>query len=129
MNEIGVQGAAESRKKKIYDAVYGIEAEENRRAYAGLVEYKRRVEHVRLGVQAQNEELRRRDGKEETNPNYRVKQMRMRTRLILPFWETVRNDPPWPGERRPVSSRKEVHAVRMAEEMNEAMRVILEDRR
>lgn len=51
MDAICVQGAAESRKKRIYDAVLKrIEDEKNRRAHAGLMEYKRRIDHVRLDV-------------------------------------------------------------------------------
>ena len=129
MDAICVQGAAESRKKRINDAVYIIEAEKSRRGRAGLVDYKRRIDNVRLNVQAKYEQLRRRDRKEETCPNCGVKRMRVRTRPMLPFWETARNAPPGPGERRPASHREEVHTVRMAEEMNEALRVILEERR
>lgn len=52
MDEICVQEAAESRKKRLYDVVYRIEAEKNIRAHAGLVEFKRRIDHMRLDVQA-----------------------------------------------------------------------------
>ena len=119
----------ESRKKKIYDAIYRIEAERSRKAHTGLVEYKRRFDHVRLDVQAKYEELRRRDREEENCPNCGVKRMRVRTRPIQPFWETVRNVSPRPSERRPMSSQEELSAVRRAEEMNGAIRVILEERR
>ena len=63
-DDICVQGAAESRKKKIYGALYRIEVEKSRRAHAGLVEFKSCIDHVRLGVQAQSEELLRRNSKE-----------------------------------------------------------------
>ena len=53
MDEICVQGAAESRKKIIYYSVYRIEDNKNRRAHSGLVEFKRRIANVRLDVQAQ----------------------------------------------------------------------------
>lgn len=129
MDEICARGAAESRRKRIYDAVYRIEAEKDRRAYAGLVDYKRRIEHVRLGVQAQYKELRRKDGEEETCPNCGVKRIRVRTRPLQSFWETVRNAPSGPEQRRPVSSREEMCAIRIADEMNEAMREIIEERR
>lgn len=79
LEDICVQEAAESRKKRIYYAVSRIEAENNRRAYAGLVDYKDRIEHVRFGVQVQYEELRSRDGEEETCPNCGVKRIRVRT--------------------------------------------------
>ena len=72
MDEICVQGAAENRKKRIYYSVYRIEANKNRRAHSGLVEFKRCIDHVRLDVQAQYEELRKRD-REESCPNCGVK--------------------------------------------------------
>ena len=65
MDEICAQGAAQIRKKKIYDVIYQIEAEKVRRAKASLLEYKRRIEHVRLDVQAQYLELYRRDEEDE----------------------------------------------------------------
>ena len=49
-------------------------------------------------------------------------------RLLQPFWETVRNAPLGPGERRPYNSREQLCAVRFAEETNDMMREILEDR-
>lgn len=129
MDEICVQGAAESRKKRIYDAVYRIEAEKNRRAHIGLVEFKSKIDHVRLSVQAQYEALCRRDEEDETCPNCGMKRMRVRTRPMLPFLEMVRNAPLGQRERRPVSNHKEVPAVGIAKEMNEAMRVIIKERR
>lgn len=75
MDEICMQ---ESRKKKIYDVVYRIEAEKSIRAHAGLVEFKSRIDYVQLGVQAQYEELRRRD-RDESCPNCRLKRMRIQT--------------------------------------------------
>ena len=80
-----------------------------------------------LGVQAQYKELRGRDREGESCPNYGVKRIRVRTRPLEPFWETVRNGPLGPGKKRPYSSREEMHAVRIAEEMNEAMREIKEE--
>ena len=49
MNQIWIEASAERRRKQIYGSVYRIEAEMNRRAYAGLMDYKSRIEHVRLG--------------------------------------------------------------------------------
>ena len=129
MEDIHKQGIPVDQKKNIYDAVYRIEAEKNRRAYAELIEYKRRIKHVRLSVQAKYEELRRRDRDEETCPNCGIKRMRVQTRPLQPFWETVRNAPPGPGGSRQGRGCGEVRAVRRSEEMNEAIRVCLEERR
>lgn len=129
IDNICVQGVAKSREKRIYDIVYKIEAEKSRRAHADLVQCKCGIDHVQLDVQVRYEELRKRDMEEETCLNCGVKQMRVRTQPMQPFWETVKNAPPRPRERRPMSSREELRAVRRAEEMNEAMRVILEERR
>ena len=85
MDEICAQGAAQIRKKKIYDVTYQIEAEKVRRAKASLLEYKRRIEHARLDVQAQYLELYRRDEEGETCPNCGVKRIKLRTRPRLPF--------------------------------------------
>lgn len=95
-----MQGVAIDQRKKIYDAVYIIEAEENRRAYVGLHEYKRRIEHVRLEVQARYEELCKREREEETCPNCGVKQMRIQIRPLQPFWESIRNALLGPGGSR-----------------------------
>ena len=84
IGEICPQGATESRKRRIYDVVYRIKAEKNKRAHAGLVEPKSRIDHVRLNVQAQYEELRIRD-REESCPNCGVKRMRIQMRPIQPF--------------------------------------------
>ena len=128
MDEICVQGAAESRKKTIYYSVYRIEDNKSRRAHSGLVEFKRRIDNVRLEVQAQYEELCESD-REESCPNCGVERMRIQTRPMQPFWETIRNAPPGPGGRRPKSTSEEVRAVRRVEEMNEGIRTILEERR
>ena len=101
MDGIYAQGAAQSWKKKIYDALYQIEAKKVKRANTILLEYKRCMEYVRLGVQAQYLELSRRDEEEETCPNYREKWMRVRTRPKLPFWEAVKNAPQRLEEGRP----------------------------
>lgn len=115
MNEICEKGAEENMRKSIYDAIYRIEAEKNKQAYASLMDYKRRIEHMRLNVQAQYLGIRRRDEEGETCPNCGVKRMRVRTRPTLPFWEVVRNAPPVPGEPRPHSKRKELCAIRLVE--------------
>lgn len=109
MNEIYAQGVAQSRKKKIYDTVYRIEAKKARQANVGLLEYKSHVERVRLGVQAQYLELFKRDEEEETCPNYGVKSMRVRTRPRLPFLEVINNTPPRPEEGQPKSSSEGMH--------------------
>lgn len=93
------------------------------------MDYKRPIEHVRLGVQDRYEELCSRGGEEETYPNCRVKRMRAQMRSLQPFLETVRNASPRPSERRPYSSHEELRAIKFAKEMNEMMREILEDRR
>ena len=49
MDQIWIEGSVESRRKQNYDAIYRIKVEKNRRAYASLVDYKYRIEHVRLG--------------------------------------------------------------------------------
>lgn len=129
MDQIWIQGSPESKSTQIYDAMYWIQAKKSRWAYASLVAYKRRIEHVRLDVQAQHEELRSRDQEGETCPNCRVKRMQVRAQPLQPFWETVRNAPPGPGERRPYSRREEICAIQIAEEMNKAMREVIEERR
>ena len=86
MDEICMQGAKESRKKKIYDVVYRIEAEKSRRAHARVVESKNRIDHVWLGVQAQYQELRRRD-RNESCPNCGVKRMRFKRDQRTHFWK------------------------------------------
>ena len=53
IDEICVQEAAESRKKRIYDVVYRIKADKNNRAHTGLVERKSHIDHLRIDVQAQ----------------------------------------------------------------------------
>ena len=75
MDKICIKRAAESRRKRIYDAVYNIKVEESRRALAGLIEYKHHIDHVRLEVQARYKELHNKN--EETCPNCRMKQMRI----------------------------------------------------
>ena len=79
MDEICEKGVAETRRKSIYNAIYRIEVEKNRRAYAGLLEYKPYIEHVRPDVQAQYLEICRRDEEGEPCPNSGVKRMRVRT--------------------------------------------------
>ena len=69
MQDIHMQGVAVDQRKKIYDEIYTIEAEKNRRAYAEVHEYKRSIDHVRLDVQARYEELHKREREEETCPN------------------------------------------------------------
>ena len=61
MDEICVQGAAESRRKKIYDVLYRIEAKKGRRTHTSLVEYNCRIDQVRLNVEAKYRELCKRD--------------------------------------------------------------------
>lgn len=53
VDQIWIEGPAESRRKQTYDVVYRIEVEKKRGAYVGLLKYKRYVEHVRLEVQTQ----------------------------------------------------------------------------
>ena len=53
MNEICEKGAVDTRRKSIYIVIYIMETKKNRWAYAGLLDYKWRIEHVRLSVQAQ----------------------------------------------------------------------------
>ena len=66
MNDIFAQVAAESRKKKLCDAVHRIEAEKVRRVNTGLQEYECRIQHMRLDVQAKYLELCRRNEEGET---------------------------------------------------------------
>lgn len=81
-----LEGLRKAEGKKIYYAVYQIKVEKNRRAHAGLVDYKHGIEHVRLDVQAQYKELCSKDRERETCPNYGVKRMRVRTQPLQPFW-------------------------------------------
>lgn len=73
IKDIHNQGIVVDQQKNLYDAVYRIEAEKNRRTYAGLLEYKRRIYHVRLDVQAKHEKLCIRDREEAACPNCGVK--------------------------------------------------------
>ena len=49
MNQIWIEGSGESKGKQIYDAVYNIEAEKNRRACTGLVAYNDALNMCGLG--------------------------------------------------------------------------------
>ena len=129
INKICEKEAAETRRKSIDDAIYGIEAEKNRRAYARQLDYKRRIEHVRLGVQAQYEELRNRDREGETCPNCGVKRMRVRMRPLQPFLDTVWCTSPGPGVEQSASNHMEAHVNRTAQEMNEAIKEVIAERR
>ena len=84
---------------------------------------------MRLNVHAQYLEICRKDEEGETYPNCGVKRMRVRMQPRLPFWEWVRNAPPAPGQPGPYSCHKELRSVRLAEETNDIMREIIEDRR
>ena len=64
----------------------------------------------------------------EACPNCREKRMRVRTRLRQLFWEIVKNTPPAPRLPRPYNRCKELRAIKLAEETNEIMREIIEDR-
>ena len=48
-------------------------------------------------------------------------------RPLQSFWEAMRNAPPGPREKRQRGSSEDVRIVRRAEEMNEAIRVLLEE--
>ena len=61
MDKITARGIAETQQKHIYDAVFRVKEERNRRAHIALLDFKNCIDRMRLGVQAQYEELRQHD--------------------------------------------------------------------
>ena len=82
MDDICIRGVAESRKKRIYDAIYRIEVEKSRRVHIGLLKYKRCIDHVQLDVQARYKELHRRDREEEICLSCGIRRMRIHVRPL-----------------------------------------------
>lgn len=86
------RGCGKQKEKNIWCCVQNWGWKETRpcgRAHAGVVDYKRCIEHVWLGVQAQYKELYSRDGEEETCPKCGMKRVRVRIWPLQPFWETI----------------------------------------
>ena len=77
IEEITARGISETLQKYIYDAMFRVEEKRNRRAHIALLDFKNCIDRMRLGVQAQYEELCQRDEQGEACPNWGVKGMRV----------------------------------------------------
>ena len=77
--------------------MFRVKEERNRRAHIALLDFENRINCMRLGFQAQYEELRQCNEQGETCPNCGVKRMRVRTQPYQPFWEAVGDVPSGSG--------------------------------